>query len=352
MLEIHCKRDGIPSCKRQKFWFMGTLVVGCVWLLLTACGAVPGIGFKENQVLKTGNHYATKEQACILLSGLRKKYESMFGNEAWTKKFGDSTLEQYIQEQVKTQLVQLSSMNLMAEERNITLDTKEKRRAEKAAKEFSGRFTKDQMKKIGFDKVDVENLYQQYALAEKVYHTVTEDVDAEISDDQARMIDVQVILLKTVSGDDGQELSQEERNTINLRAYQIWEKANAGESFEALASQYNEGSQLEYHIGRGEMDSAFDEAAFNLASGQISGLVEGEDGLYIIKCISNYNQAETDANKVRIYEEQCAERFNQEYDKFMKNTEVKLNDQAWKEVKLAKVELPEADFVQIYKSTE
>lgn len=325
------------------------ILLVCTVGSLSACSKDTVMGFKENQVLRVDTRYVTIEQANVLMCGLQKKYENMFGTEAWSKQFGDSTLDQYIQEQIKNQLVQLYTMSLLAEQKKVTLNEEEQEKAKQAATTFYEQFSKEQLKAIGFDKKDVLELYTQYAVAEKVYEKITDSVDKEISDDQARMIDVQVIFFNTSKED--RELTQEERESINSKAYEAWEKANAGTDFETLAAAYNEGTQIEYHIGRGEMEDAFDKVAFNLTNNQVSAVVEGEKGLYIIKCISNYNQTETDANKLAIYEEECAEVFNKEYDKFVKDLKIKLNDKAWKKVTITKEILPEVDFVKIYNET-
>lgn len=330
-------------------------VVLCLILSISACSLTgckeETITFKENQILRVNEHFMTKNHAMVLLCGLQKKYENMFGTDSWSVEFGDSTLDQYIKEQVKTQLVQLAGMNVLANEKGISLSKEEKESAKKAAEEFLACFTDQQLKAVGIKKGDVQELYFQYAVAEKLYNQLTRHVEKEISDDQARMIDVQVIYFKFDSNGEENSSALEERNAVNEKAYQVWEKANAGEKFEVLAAEYNEGAQMEYHIGRDEMEKAFEEAAFQLADGQISGLVEGKEGVYIIKCISNYNQTETDANKTAIYEKNCSVVFNEEYEQFLKKAEVKLNEKAWDSVSIVSgAALPDVEFLDVYES--
>ena len=42
----------------------------------------------------------------------------------------------------------------------------------------------------------VENLYREYAMADKVYQLIIQDINPEISDDEARKITVQQIFLQ------------------------------------------------------------------------------------------------------------------------------------------------------------
>lgn len=334
---------------RRVFCFL--LAVIC---MLSACSN-PIAEFKDNEVLRVEKQYTTKAQAMVLMCAMQKSYEKSFGSEAWKQPFGDGTLEEYIKEQVRVQLVQLSSLSLLAKEKKISLTKEEKERVKKAAELLCSSFDEEKQKQCGFKKTDVEDLYSQYALALKVYEKITGEVESEISDDEARRIDVQAIFLKTTCLDKNnqeQSMSAEQKLAVVQKGKQALEKIKAGEAFSSVAAQIQEGEQLEYHIGRGEMGEAFDKAAFQLSNGQVSDLVEEEKGIYIIKCLSNYNKEETDQNKKKLYEEACLNTFNDSYDKFMKGKKVKVNEKVWKQVKIVSgVELPEIDFVQIFQKS-
>jgi parvulin-like peptidyl-prolyl isomerase len=71
-------------------------------------------------------------------------------------------------------------------------------------------------------------------------------------------------------------------------AEQLLQRLAKGESFEALAAQYSidgsrkRGGDLGY-FGRGTMVREFENAAFALKKGEISGLVKTQFGYHIIK---------------------------------------------------------------------
>jgi parvulin-like peptidyl-prolyl isomerase len=72
------------------------------------------------------------------------------------------------------------------------------------------------------------------------------------------------------------------------RAEAILKRARAGENFASLASKYSDDStkQRGGELGwfqRGQMVKPFEEAAFALQAGQISGVVKTQYGLCIIK---------------------------------------------------------------------
>ena len=90
------------------------------------------------------------------------------------------------------------------------------------------------------------------------------------------------ILLKTEGKDDA---------TVKKQAEDILKKVKAGGDFAALAKQYSEdegsktnGGDLDY-FGKGIMDKAFEDAAWALKPGEVSGLVKSQFGYHIIKLV-------------------------------------------------------------------
>jgi peptidyl-prolyl cis-trans isomerase D len=90
------------------------------------------------------------------------------------------------------------------------------------------------------------------------------------------------ILLKTEGKDDA---------TVKKAAEDILKKVKAGGDFAALAKQYSEdegskanGGDLDYN-GRGVMYKEFEDAAWALKPGEISGLVKTQAGYHIIKMV-------------------------------------------------------------------
>jgi parvulin-like peptidyl-prolyl isomerase len=71
-------------------------------------------------------------------------------------------------------------------------------------------------------------------------------------------------------------------------AQEVLDKINKGESFAKLAEEYSmdgtrkRGGDLGY-FGKGVMVKEFEDAAFKLEKGQVSGLVKTQFGYHIIK---------------------------------------------------------------------
>ena len=133
-------------------------------------------------------------------------------------------------------------------------------------------------------------------------------------------------------------------------AREVLKLARDGETdFEQLIAKYSEDNKGTYSFGKGDMEENFEEAAFNLGTGEVSDIVETKYGYHIIKCITTFDRAETDANKVKIVEERKKEVFGQEYDTFVKSLTRNLNEELWNSVAfLNDPEVRTADFFDIY----
>lgn len=83
--------------------------------------------------------------------------------------------------------------------------------------------------------------------------------------------------------------SAEERARVEKKAKEVLARARKGEDFAALARQYSEDPGSASRGGdlgafrRGQMDPAFEKAAFALKPGEVSDIVETRFGLHIIK---------------------------------------------------------------------
>ena len=77
-----------------------------------------------------------------------------------------------------------------------------------------------------------------------------------------------------------------------------------------MARETNENPEYEYELRRGEMEKNFEEAAYNLASGEVSDVVEAGGRYYIIKCVSDNEKTKTESNRNDIMEALKLEEFN------------------------------------------
>lgn len=339
---------------------MAAALLTVLLLLLSGCmdslkgsKVVLTTGFEENEVFRIEDMSCTLPEAMVYLINTKNRYESVYGREIWNVSLDGVTLEENIKETVLAQLAQQKTMNLLARQNGVALSEEEEARVMQAAETYFQSLSEEEKSALQITVKDVEELYREYALARKVYQYIIKDINPEISDDEARTITVQYIYFRTCILDGtGKkiEYSEEEKQEILRKAEEVrFQLKNEEADFEELILKYSDSEEGTCSFGKGEKDQAFEDAAFNLETDEISDIVETPDGYYLIKCISTFNRTETDANKVKIVEKRREEVFGQEYEDFVAALTRNLNEDLWQSVSLAGTEnITTSDFFDVF----
>lgn len=331
----------IKKYRRHVKRLLSLLLPAVLICLLGGCGKGDGngtkvvfhTGFGKNEIFRIEGSSCTLPEIMVYLTNTQNQYENIYGRQIWDTDLNGVTLEENVKDTVLARMAQIKTMNLLAKDRDITLTEDEKALVKRVAEEYYGTLNETEISLMDLKQDIVEQLYGEYALAEKVYSNIIKDINPEISDDEARTITVQHILIKTYTLD-GTGKRVEYTDNARSAAYQkaaeiLALAADGSHDFESLIAQYSEDPAATYSFGKGEMDAAFEEAAFNLGTNEISGIVESQFGYHIIKCLNTFDREETDNNKLKIVEQRKKEVFGQEYDVFVEGLTRKLNESLW-----------------------
>ena len=309
-----------------------TLILSFCLFLLPGCAdrddrqIILTTGFEEKEVFLIGSRKCYTPEIGVYMRSSQNRYESAFGKGIWERSIGGETLEHRLKEITLSRLAQIKTMDMLAESRGLALSERALGQCARAAEiYYSSLSEKDRELLYGITEEQIASMYQDYALADLVYRSVTADINPEISDDEARTITVRQILIKCDPSD-----PSEKRQKAYDAAREILLRIEAGEEFESLADRYNEDDQSVYSFGKDStLPAAFVETAFALSKDEVSEIVETEYGYHIIKCISTLNRDETDANKLRILNERKREAFDGIYDEFVLTQYSNLNQELW-----------------------
>lgn len=314
----------------------------CVALLsaLSGCGddteIVLTTGFYENEVFRIEGMSCYTPEVMIYLNNIRNQYADVFGEEIFAQSIDGLPIEESIKQTVLARIAKIKMMNLMAEYYEIVLDEREMELVENAAAEYYQSLSADEIAAMdGATQETVRQLYEEYALANKVYQSLVQEVNGEVSDDEARTVTVRQIFLSTTydrGNGERVDVLTAERETIYQKAESICERIAAGEDFNALASEYSDAEEPEAYYRKGEQEEALTEAVFNLAENEVSSIMEGEQGYYIFWCISTYDMEQTEAAKREIIKERQQEMFGQLYTMFTGDKRCYLNEELWNSV--------------------
>lgn len=324
-------------------------MLGCIFAL-TACGnekVVFTAGFGKNEVFRVGKEEADITELTLYLTNIANQYEQVYGAELWdisVSEDGSVTMLDRCKELALARLSQVKAMKLLAEEYKITLDEEEAAQVTQAAEKYLATLSEGEKAALGIEKEDiVGQIYTEKLLADKLYAYLIRDVNPEISDDEARIITVQHILLKTYTLDEHGnrvELDDAAKGKVYEKAAEIRDMALEGESFDALISKYSEDSKGTYSFGMGEMEESFEEAAYALATDEISGIITTSHGYHIIKCISTLDREQTDLNKKKMLVSRKQEVFGDTYNQFVAQLDKQANTELF-----AALSIPDSEIV-------
>lgn len=328
-------------------------------LFLTGCGqkrlptqVVLTTDFIENEVFRLEGYPCMKNEVMLYLANSENQYSEVFGDRIWDVQIDGGTLESAYKDTVLARIAQIKAMNLLAKEYHVTLDENESGKAMAAAKDYYASLTPAEIAYLDIDTDVIAQAYREFAVADKLYDTITADINPEISDDEARTITVRTILIKTYSIDQNDNkvpFTLEEKKGALERIQQIQTRLESGESFEVLAADYNEDTNSEYSFGRNVMPENFEEAAFNLGAGEISDIIETDYGYHLIYCVSTFNPEETENTKLKIVEERRQEAFEEVYQNYVTTLTSNLNKTLWDSINLDRtVGVTTTAFFEVY----
>ncbi len=327
-------------------------------MIMTACSKDKGkvvftTGFEENELFRIGEVSCFLPEYMIYLTNMQNKYEEAFGEEVWNITFENAALEDNVKDIALAQIAQMKSVYLLAQKEEVELTEDEEAKLQKAAKEYFDSLSETEVKTMGVTQKEVWDLYREYALAQKVYEQIVSQVNPEISDDEARTVVVEQIYLKThVVDSSGKKIEYSASMKAEcLKTMQEIREAlvTEGKDFTELAGKYSESEEIRLSLQKGDAPEKLDNVVFNLRTGEVSDIIETEEGYYILKCISTLDRAQTDANKLVIVEQRKKAAFEQEYDAFVNTLARKLNEKLWEKVELIRAkDVDTSNFFAIY----
>ena len=297
--------------KKNKRWnhIRSGLTVCIVSLVFVLSGCKNG--FPKMPETRENQDYP-KAQAMIVVATERNRYDQIWDV---TLENGQ-TFETYLLDQVQNFLKDLKTMNLLARDQEISLTSAEKDQIHQLSESYFNSLTSGDLAYMGITEEDVETMYQQYYIANKAVGQLTEEIDLEVSDSDAKVIEVLQI-----------QVSDQEA------AQKIYERVTDGnEDFRTVAKEVSEDTEIDRKIGRGEYAAALETAAFELENGQISPVMEYNGNYYIFQCVNDYDVEATQERKTRLYETRKNQAFRQIYSSFQQENKVNFSDEMWSDI--------------------
>lgn len=271
----------------------------------------------RHTVFSVNKSKCSLKEAMIYLCNYRGIYGYEYGVDLFETKDAKE-LEEYIKDITVDELTRLYCMLAIADKKDIKLTQKELEQASEATQEYYDTLSEEEIDFMNVSESDIAEAYENYARASKLYDLLTQNVNTEVSDDDARIVHINQIY-----------------TTSQESAAAVEQRIEAGENFVSIAGQYNEAATVETFVSKGKLPPEVESVAFELENGEVSGSIKTTDGYYFIQCVSKLDQEKTDENKINILKQREQEQFNEDYKGFVEDAKFSLNTQLWDEIKIS-----------------
>ena len=292
-----------------RLWCLVLIMV----LLAAGCKARPPVTVKKEIGVTL-----RRPEIMLVVATERNRYEQIYTSQIWDIAVVEdgTTFQEYLLEQIKQFMVDLKRIGAMAQEYGITLDNGEMEQLRRLAQDYYSQLTEADKAYMGAGSDDVLNLYQEYYLACKTVDVLTKNADLEISDNEAKVVEVSQIVLD---------------NEFNAR--EVWQAVRSeGADFDAIARANSTEEQIRREIVRGELSAGMEEAVFAMNQGEISEIMEDNGRFYLFYCHNPYDQEATLARKEEMMLLRKDSVFHEYYDAFLEDNLVTVSGRVWQDV--------------------
>lgn len=276
----------------------------------------------------------------LYLQSNKEEIEKTYGSDVWAMLVNaeGKTYEETFKEALLDEIIYIKLVCSQAEALGITLSEDELLDVDEYTADFLSSFDEEKMKYYQVDQEIVRQIYKDNMLSNKVFESLTLNVDTQVTDEEARQAVYQYILVGKYGYDETgnrYDYTEEQLANAKARAEELYTQALESTNFYDFAkANTDDEDEVEIIVGMGDMKAEIEKVTRYMKEGEISPVIDTEDGYFIFYCKEEMNQEETDAKKEEIIRERQQAAFDQKYKIWDDAKEVNINHKVWDEISL------------------
>lgn len=276
-------------------------------------------------------------------------YQQMGYQESyWDMEEDGVTTQQTARKEILDNEIEQQILYAEAVKNGYEATEEEKEKAASNAKELFSAMSDGQKKKTGFTEENLTEIMTKEAVALRYRKDLIDGFDinddeirAGVNKEEYREYKTQTFFVSNTD-EEGNELKgaklEEQKQALIKEAEAAkntadWSKVLDSEDENQVVSY----EAIDFIKGEEDYDAAVMKKAMTMANGEISEVVEGEDGFYIIKMVDNNSQARYEEAVEDAITEVENQKFDEKYLSIYEQYEVKINDKEWNKVELGNV---------------
>ena len=309
-------------------------------LMMTA-SLVVGCSSEQKTVATVNGQDITLGNYEKLLALNKSSMESYYGSDIWSTEIEEGkTYEDTLKEMVLETMIGSEIIYQEAEKQKVAPTDEQVQEQIDSFNESIKDDTdyKEELKKMGIDETFLKfqfardlansNLQEKFEQDSKISEKDMKKYYEENKDSfYTDTVTASHILIKTQDAE-GKELSDAKKKEAKAKIEEVLAKVKAGEDFAELAKKYSEDGSASSGgdlgtFGRGQMVTAFEDAAFSMKPGEISDIVETEFGYHIIKVTDRVDKQESyDDVKDQIKSTLASEKYTEYVEKLKEDSNI------------------------------
>jgi len=269
-------------------------------------------------------------------------YLSYFGEDYWSQDMtgDDSTMEETTKEQLMDQLKTYYALAAHMDDYDIKITKDDTKAMEETAGQFIEANSDEAIEAMSANKKDIVEYLRLLTIQKRMQAAIEKDVDTEVSDEEAAQRTYSYIEISTTGTTDesGETTAYTDEEIARLKTVAQGIAGGGADAFEsnAEASGYTV-STNSYGMSDTADDSGIPEevltAVNELKEGQMSGVVETENALYILRLDSEFDREATDKKKDEIVGERQEQLYEDVCDKYLEDFKFEIDKKVWATVK-------------------
>ena len=280
--------------------------------------------------------------ARIQQAGYDSVFASYYGDDYWTN---DSYAKdgKNMQESIKDSVLESIETQYLLEKHmsdyGVEITEEDQAAIKKAAEQFMSDNSKAALKEVGATQEYVERYLYLQTVEKRMKAAISATADTNVSDEEAAQKKMQYVLFSTkTTGSDGKstDMSDDEKAEVKKKAEDFQKDAASAEDFSVFATA----------VGASATDLTFDsdttspnedliKAADKLKEGEVTDVIEADNGYYVAKVVSLLDRDATDTKKESIVSQRKSDQYQSICKKWKKKTDIKVHKKVWNTISFA-----------------
>lgn len=323
-----------------KKWY-GTLILFGLLVLISGCQSDLSNETTDSvKVFTVGDETVCLNEVWVYAKTIQQEYERNYGAGIWTVELQNEngeaqSVETITKEDIIEEILQVKVLKAQADSFGVALTSEEITTIEQQAQDFMNGLTDADIQETGVTYELAVQVYQENAIAGKVYERIMEAGSVEVSDEQCRQTKVYDLYFPTYleqASGDFVALSDEEKQTqynTALEAYGRIINEEESLSIENAAYEYGSTNSSFYTMSYSEYVNQYGQELtdqiYAMKDGDYLGVVESEYGYHVFQMISLTDAEATQEKKAEMEADLQRKYFNEVFDSYLD-----VIDSSWK----------------------